>query len=35
MTDHDCYNYRIIKKYSKYIIDCRGRYKLSKQILRG
>lgn len=29
VTDHDCLDYEFIKKNSKYIFDCRGRYKQS------
>ena len=35
MTDHDYLNYEMIKKYSKNIIDCRGKFNLSKNIFRG
>ncbi len=34
-TDHDKFDYKIIKKYSKFIIDCRGRFKISSRIVRG
>lgn len=34
-TDHDKFNYNSIKKYSKFIIDCRGKYNLDKKIVRG
>jgi UDP-N-acetyl-D-glucosamine dehydrogenase len=35
MTDHDIFNYSMIKKYSKKIIDCRGRYNTDNRIIRG
>lgn len=36
VTDHDKYNYQKILKYSKNIIDTRGRYKLNNfKIIRG
>lgn len=35
MTDHDIFNYNMIKKYSKKIIDCRGRYHTDNKIIRG
>ncbi len=35
ITDHDCFDYNLIKKYSKKIIDCRGKFKVSKNIIRG
>jgi len=34
-TDHDKFNYNFIKKYSRFIIDCRGKYNLDKKIVRG
>ena len=34
-TDHDKFNYKMIEKYSKFIIDCRGRFKISDKIIRG
>lgn len=33
LTDHDDFNYNFIKKYSKLIIDSRGKYKKSENIL--
>ena len=32
VTDHDSFNYNLIKKYSKIIVDCRNRFteKLNK-----
>ena len=35
LTDHDDFNYDLIKKYSKLIIDSRGKYKKSENILKG
>ncbi len=35
MTDHDIFDYKNILKYSKNVIDCRGRYKLQKKIIRA
>lgn len=35
MTDHDLFDYDLIKKYSKLIIDCRGKFKIQQNILRG
>ena len=35
MTDHDIFNYKIIKNNSKFIIDCRGKFKVSDKIIRG
>ena len=35
MTDHDYLNYKMIKKYSKNILDCRGKFYLSNNIFRG
>ena len=35
MTDHDIFDYNMIKKYSKKIIDCRGRYRTDNKIIRG
>ena len=35
MTDHDKFNYKDIYKYSKNIIDCRGRYKIDHKVTRG
>ena len=34
-TDHDYFDYKMIKKYSKFIIDCRGKYTLNEKIVRG
>tara|TARA_Y100000589_G_scaffold107205_1_gene101757 strand:- start:39 stop:1364 length:1326 start_codon:yes stop_codon:yes gene_type:complete len=34
-TDHDVFDYEMIKKYSRLIIDTRGKFKLSKKIIRG
>ena len=34
-TDHDKFNYNLIAKNSKFIIDCRGKYKLSEKVVRG
>ena len=33
VTDHDYLNYEMIKKFSKIIIDCRGRFKKNKKII--
>ena len=35
VTDHDVFNYNLIKKSSKIIIDCRGKYTPSKNIIRS
>ena len=35
LTDHDCFDYELIKNNSKLIIDTRGRFKNSKNIIRG
>ena len=35
VTDHDIFNYNLIKKSSKLIIDCRGKYIPSKKIIRS
>lgn len=35
MTDHNQYNYNIIYENSKFIIDCRGRYKIDNKVIRG
>ena len=32
-TDHDCINYDLIRKNSKFIIDTRGRFKYGKKNL--
>ena len=34
LTDHDCFNYGFMLKNSKKILDCRGRYKTSKKVIR-
>ena len=34
-TDHDQFDYDLIKNNSNFIIDCRGRYSLNKKIVRG
>jgi UDP-N-acetyl-D-glucosamine dehydrogenase len=35
LTDHKKFNYNIIKKNSKLIIDCRGKYQLNSKIIRA
>ena len=35
MTDHDKFNYPMIYKNSKKIIDCRGRYSLNEKVMRA
>ncbi len=35
MTDHDCFDYKFINKNSKKIIDCRGKFSVSKKVIRG
>jgi len=35
MTDHDLFNYKMIYKYSKKIIDCRGRYEIDNKVIRA
>ena len=34
MTDHDKFNYNMIYKNSKVIIDCRGRYQIDQKVIR-
>ena len=34
-TDHDLFDYSLIKRYSKLIIDTRGRFKPGNNIIRG
>jgi len=34
-TDHDIFDYELIKKNSIFIIDTRGKYEINKKILRG
>lgn len=35
LTDHDLFDYELINKFSKVIIDTRGRFKLTKKIIRA
>ena len=35
MTDHDLFDYDLIKKNSKLIIDCRGRFEVKDNVQRG
>jgi len=35
LTDHDNFDYDLIRKFSKLIIDTRGRYKVSEKIIRA
>ncbi len=35
MTDHDKLDYKLIYKYSRTIIDCRGRYPVDKKVYRA
>ena len=35
MTDHDAFDYKMLLKNSKLIIDCRGRYKVNNKVIRG
>lgn len=35
MTDHDIFDYKMIYKFSKKIIDCRGRYQIDNKVIRG
>ena len=35
MTDHDLFDYDMIKKSCKLIIDCRGRYEIKDNVKRG
>ena len=35
LTDHDEFDYHLIKKHSKLIIDTRGRYETSEKIIRA
>ena len=32
LTDHDDFDYELIEKYSKHIIDARGRFKPGKKV---
>ena len=34
MTDHDIFDYKMIKKFKK-IIDCRGKYHIDNRVVRG
>ena len=34
-TDHDSFDYEIIKNYAKLIIDTRGRFSPSEKIIRA
>ena len=34
-TDHDSFDYEMIKKYSKVIVDTRGRFSIDKDIIRA
>ena len=35
MTDHDLFDYDMLKKNSKLIIDCRGRFEAKENVQRG
>ena len=35
MTDHDLFDYDLIKKNSNLIIDCRGRFEVKDNVQRG
>ncbi len=35
MTDHDKFDYKLIYKHSKLIIDCRGRYAVDQKVYRA
>ena len=35
LTDHDLYEYDMIEKYSKLLIDTRGRFNRSEKIIRA
>ena len=35
MTDHDKFDYRMIYRYSKKIIDCRGKYPVDHKVIRA
>ncbi len=35
MTDHDIFDYKMILKNSKMILDCRGRYSVSEKVYRA
>ena len=35
LTDHDEFDYKAILKHSNYIVDTRGRYKVSKKVSRA
>ena len=34
-TDHDAFDYDLIKNHSKFILDTRGKFKTSNNIVRG
>ncbi len=35
VTDHDYIDYDLIKKYSKIIVDCRGKYKKNNRVVKA
>ena len=35
MTDHKKFDYKMIEKHSKFIIDCRGKFSLNSKIIRA
>ena len=35
MTDHDLFDYDLIKNNAKLIIDCRGRFEVKDNVQRG
>ena len=35
MTDHDVFDYKMLLRNSKLIIDCRGRYKVNNKVIRA
>lgn len=35
LTDHDCFDYRMINDFAKMIIDTRGRFKVSNNVVRA
>jgi len=35
VTDHDNIDYKLVEKYSKIVVDCRGRLNKSKKIYKA
>jgi UDP-N-acetyl-D-glucosamine dehydrogenase len=34
-TDHDDFDYKLIEKESKLIVDTRGKFKVSKKVIKA